>query len=90
VAASGLALALLCGTVTSGLGYALWYRVLPELPGTVAAVSQLTVPVLAMAGGMVLLGEALTARSVIASVAVLGGVAVSVFAPQRRIGSSGS
>ncbi|MCA0963532.1 DMT family transporter [Salipiger bermudensis] len=78
-----VALAVLSGAVTSGLGYALWYAVLPQLPGSVAAVAQLTVPVIAMAGGMVFLGEALTTRFALAALLVLGGVAVSV-APLRR------
>jgi len=76
-------LAVVSGAVTSGLGYALWYAVLPRLPGSVAAVAQLTVPVIAMAGGMVFLGEALTARFALAALLVLGGVAVSVV-PLRR------
>nr|WP_268957296.1 EamA family transporter [Salipiger abyssi] len=78
-------LRLLSGAVTSGLGYALWYALLPRIPGSVAAVAQLTVPVIAMAGGMVFLGEALTARFSLAALLVLGGVAVSVIPwPPRR------
>lgn len=76
--AAGLILAVLSGAVTSGLGYALWYALLPRLEGTVAAVAQLTVPVIAMAGGMIWLGEDLTLRALLAAVLVLGGVAVSV------------
>lgn len=74
----GIFLAVLSGAVTSGLGYALWYHVLPQIKGSVAAVAQLTVPVIAMAGGMVFLSEALTAQFVIAAAVVLGGVALSV------------
>lgn len=76
--ARGIALAMLSGAVTSGLGYALWYHVLPQLKGSVAAVAQLTVPVIAMAGGMAFLGEALNADFVIAAAIVLGGVGLSV------------
>lgn len=75
---AGLALAVVSGAVTSGLGYALWYRVLPELPGSVAAVAQLTVPVIALAGGMVFLGEPVTRDFVYAAVLVLGGVGLSL------------
>nr|WP_309501355.1 DMT family transporter [uncultured Roseovarius sp.] len=74
----GVALAVLSGAVTSGLCYALWYAVLPQLASSVAAVAQLTVPVIAMAGGAALLGEALTGQFIVASVLVLGGVAISV------------
>ncbi|MGR3821557.1 MAG: DMT family transporter [Salipiger marinus] len=82
VSPGALGLAVISGAVTSGLGYALWYSVLPRIPGSVAAVAQLTVPVLAMAGGMVLLGEALTLRFVLAALLVLGGVALSLRPPR--------
>lgn len=78
-----IGLAIVCGAVTSGLGYALWYTLLPRLQASVAAVAQLTVPVIAMAGGMVFLGEALSLRFVLASVLVLGGVGLSVLARGR-------
>jgi drug/metabolite transporter (DMT)-like permease len=76
--AGGLALAVLSGAVTSGLGYALWYSVLPRLGATRAAAAQLTVPVLAAFGGIALLGEALTPRFVLAAALVLGGVGWAV------------
>ena len=87
---SGVVLAVLSGVVTSAMGYALWYSVLPRLLPSVAAVAQLTVPVIAMAGGIVFLGEGLTLKFAVASVLVLGGVALSVIAPQRTSSSSGS
>ena len=74
----GVALAVLSGAVTSGMGYALWYGILPRLDASVAAVAQLTVPVIAIAGGMIFLGETLETNTVLASALVLGGVAVSV------------
>lgn len=85
---AGIALAVVSGAVTSGLGYALWYAVLPGLGATRAAVAQLTVPVIAMAGGIVFLGEALSLRVVLASVLVLGGVALANYGFTSR--SSGS
>ncbi|MEI4231803.1 DMT family transporter [Roseovarius sp. D22-M7] len=91
IGAQGVALAILSGAVTSGLGYALWYNVLPRLASSVAAVAQLTVPVIAMAGGMIFLGESLSLQFVAASVLVLGGVAISVLPLQGLISrSSGS
>ncbi|MEM7597065.1 MAG: DMT family transporter [Pseudomonadota bacterium] len=78
IAAPGVWLAILCGAITSGVGYAMWYQVLPQLQASVAAVAQLTVPVIAMAGGVLLLGEVLTLQALLASALVLGGVAVSV------------
>ncbi|MFK7939462.1 MAG: DMT family transporter [Roseovarius sp.] len=75
---NGVLLACVAGAITSALGYALWYTVLPQLQAAVAAVAQLTVPVIAMLGGMVWLNEALSLRFVLAAVLVLGGVAISV------------
>ena len=79
---TGIALAILSGAITSGLGYALWYRVLPALPASVAAVAQLTVPVIAIAGGALFLGERPEAQTLLAGALVLGGVALSVL-PRR-------
>ncbi len=76
--AGGIMTAIIAGAITSGLGYALWYRLLPQLPTTVGGIAQLSVPVIAVAAGVALLGEMLTARLIIAGVLVLGGIAVSL------------
>jgi len=81
---AGIAYAVASGALASGLGYALWYAALPHLARSRAAIVQLTVPAIAALGGVVLLGEALTPRLLIASVAILGGVALAVVAGQRR------
>ena len=78
VSVRGILLAVVSGALTSGLGYALWYSVLPRLPASSAAVAQLTVPVIAMAGGLVLLGEVPSLRLVLAALLVLGGVGWSL------------
>ncbi|MCH2075783.1 MAG: DMT family transporter [Rhodobacteraceae bacterium] len=79
----GALLGIASGAITSGLGYALWFRVLPTLAPSTAAVAQLTVPLIAMAGGMIFLAEPLTTRFIIASAIVLGGVAYAVLSPKR-------
>jgi drug/metabolite transporter (DMT)-like permease len=73
--ARGLLLAALSGAVTSGLGYAVWYTALRGLAPLVAGLVQLAVPVLAAAGGVLMLGEALTPRLVASGALVLGGIA---------------
>jgi drug/metabolite transporter (DMT)-like permease len=80
----GVVLALLSGAVTSGLGYAIWYRVLPRLTVTQAAVAQLSVPVIAAAGAALTLGETLTTRLVVSGIAVLAGVGLVLGARSRR------
>lgn len=72
----GALYAVLSGALASGAGYAVWYSALRGLKATSAATVQLSVPVIAALGGVVLLGEALTWRLVLSSVAILGGVAL--------------
>ncbi len=76
----GTLTAIVAGAVTSGLGYALWYRVLPQLPTTLAGIAQLSVPVIAVLAGVLLLGEPLTTRLLLAGVLVLGGIGLSLTA----------
>ena len=76
--ATGLLLAGISGAAASGLGYTLWYAVLPHLARVQAAVVQLAVPVIAAAGAVLLLDEPVTARLVLSSAAILGGVAFAV------------
>jgi drug/metabolite transporter (DMT)-like permease len=76
---SGLGYAVASGALTSGIGYAIWYTALKGLRATDAAMVQLSVPAIAAAGGIVLLGEVLTMRLVLASVAILGGIGLVVF-----------
>ncbi len=80
---AGVIYAIISGAVTSGLGYVIWYSVLPSLKATSAATVQLSVPVLAAAGGILLLGEPLTLRYLLASLAVLGGIALVVLEKNR-------
>lgn len=72
------------GAIASGLGYAVWYAALPALTRTRAAIVQLTVPVIAALGGIVLIGEALTPRLVVATLAILGGIALALLTGARR------
>ena len=79
----GIAYALLSGAIASGVGYVIWYTALPSLKAASAASVQLSVPVLTAAGGILLLGEPLTMRFVLASIAILGGIALVVLAPRK-------
>jgi drug/metabolite transporter (DMT)-like permease len=76
----GALIAVTSGALTSGLGYVLWYKALKGLTTTQASVLQLLVPVLAAIGGVMVLSEAMTARLLLASMLILGGVAVAVMA----------
>ena len=72
----GAVYAVLSGALTSGLGYLVWYAALPSLKATSAATVQLSVPVLAALGGVLLLGEPITLRLAVASLLILGGIAL--------------
>jgi drug/metabolite transporter (DMT)-like permease len=75
---AGAGYAVLSGALASGVGYAIWYAALPFLRATTAATVQLCVPVIAALGGVVLLGEPLTLRLLLASAAILGGIGLVV------------
>jgi len=79
----GALLAATSGALTSGVGYSLWYAALADLTATQAAIVQLSVPVLAAAGGVALLGEMLTPRLVACGGIILGGVALAVLGRRR-------
>lgn len=83
VSVGGVTAAAFSGAITSGLGYALWYRVVPHLSTTRAAVAQLSVPVIAVLGGSILLSEPLTFRLLVAGALVLGGIALSLVRRSR-------
>jgi drug/metabolite transporter (DMT)-like permease len=72
----GILLAIASGTIMSGLGYAIWYSVLPSLTLTQAAILQLTVPIIAAVGGVLFSNEVITMQLISSSILVLGGVLV--------------
>jgi drug/metabolite transporter (DMT)-like permease len=74
----GAAYAIASGAIASGVGYAIWYAALPGLTATSAATVQLSVPVIAAFGGVILLDEPFTLRLVLAAIAILGGIALVV------------
>ncbi|HET7900132.1 MAG TPA: DMT family transporter [Candidatus Nanopelagicales bacterium] len=80
----GLGLAVLSGAVASGLGYALWYSVLPWLTRVQSGILQMAPTPLAAVGGLLLLGEPIGLRVVLASLLILTGVAVGVIGAARR------
>lgn len=80
----GMLYAILSGALASGVGYAVWYVAVRHLAAFQAATVQLSVPILASLAGIVFLGESLSVRMVLASIAVLGGVALVLGGKQGR------
>ncbi|WP_438727013.1 DMT family transporter [Parasphingorhabdus sp. DH2-15] len=85
VSAYGVVLAIASGAITSGLGYAIWYAVLPHISVTNAGVAQLSVPAIAALGGVVLLDEALTLRLAIGGLVILLGIGLTIFAGRTAL-----
>ncbi|WP_246132648.1 DMT family transporter [Devosia ginsengisoli] len=80
---AGVVYAVASGAIASGLGYTIWYSVLPQLSRSRAALVQLTVPSITAFGGVVFINEVLTARLVIATIGVVGGVALAIMAARH-------
>lgn len=71
---AGVLLAVTSGSIASGLDYAIWYAALPHLTAGRAATVQLSVPVIAALGGVLLLSEQITLRLAVASSLTIGGI----------------
>jgi drug/metabolite transporter (DMT)-like permease len=84
---AGFWYAVASGALASGIGYAIWYTALPGLRATSAATVQLSVPVIAAVGGIIFLGESISLRLVITSVAILGGIALVILEKQNINGA---
>lgn len=77
----GILLAIASGVLASALGYTLWYSALRYLTVTLAALSQLTVPLIAAIGGILWVGEQLTANLVLSGLLILGGIFLVIIRP---------
>lgn len=83
--AEGFFWAVLSGSISSGLGYVVWYAALRGLTATRAATVQLSVPVIAAAGGVLFLSESLSGRLIVASLWILSGIAVAIHGRARPV-----
>ena len=80
----GVWYAVVAGGLASGVGYAIWYAVLPAIKATNAATIQLSVPVIAAAGGVIFLGETITLRLLLSSAGILGGISLVIMSKKQR------
>lgn len=81
----GVSYALASGALASGIGYAIWYQVLPKLDSSVAAVCQLSVPIIAAFGGVLLVAEPITSHLLLSSMAILGGMLLVILGKKKRV-----
>jgi drug/metabolite transporter (DMT)-like permease len=77
-APKGALLAAVSGSVTSGLGYVLWYKAAPRLGLATAASVQLATPVAAALGGLVLLSEAISLQVIVGGGLIMCGVLLTL------------
>jgi drug/metabolite transporter (DMT)-like permease len=82
----GIILAVLSGAIASGMGYAVWYAALKYHTAARAALLQLAVPVLTAAGGVIFLSEEIASRLIIATLLILGGIALAIFGKIKPAG----
>jgi drug/metabolite transporter (DMT)-like permease len=80
----GVSYALASGALASGIGYAIWYQVLPKLDSSVAAVCQLSVPIIAAFGGVLLVAEPITTHLLFSSIAILGGMLLVIMGKKSK------
>ena len=81
----GLSLAAASGALASGLGYSIWYMAVVHLRSEVAAISQLSVPVIAAFGGVLFVSEPITLRLAVSGLVILAGISLVIAAPKSKI-----
>jgi len=83
ITAEGVLWAALSGSMTSAVGYVIWYAVLPQLAATLAATLQLSVPALAAFGGVFFLSERITLRLILSGTLIIVGVGLAIFSRKK-------
>jgi drug/metabolite transporter (DMT)-like permease len=80
----GLLYTFASGALASGVGYTVWYQVLPKLKPSIAAVSQLSVPIWAAVGGILLVKEPLDLHLTVSASVILGGILLVILAKKKH------
>lgn len=78
ISVNGILLSFLSGSITSAIGYVIWYKVLPSIKIVTASILQLLVPVIAIILSVLFLGEVFTMKLLIATLLVSVAVLISV------------
>jgi drug/metabolite transporter (DMT)-like permease len=84
ISLKGLLYTLGSGALASGVGYTIWYQVLPKLKPSIAAVCQLSVPIWAALGGILLVNEPIDSHLLISSLVILGGILLVILNKKNR------
>lgn len=84
ISLTGTLLAVASGAIASGVGYTVWYFAVKRISITLAAISQLSVPVIAALGGVVLVGESVSMQFILAASLIILGIAIVTFSPKAN------
>lgn len=74
----GIFLAFISGSLTSAIGYVLWYSVLPKIDILTAGIIQLFVPIISIVVSVLFLGELLSFDLILSTVLVSTGIILSL------------
>jgi drug/metabolite transporter (DMT)-like permease len=84
ISSKGLLYTFGSGALASGVGYTIWYQVLPKLKPSIAAVCQLSVPIWAALGGILLVEEPINLHLAVSASVILGGILLVILAKKKR------
>jgi len=80
----GLLLAIISGSITSAIGYIIWYQVLPNIKIVTASVIQLFVPIVAIILSVLFLDELLSLNLILSTLLVITGIVLTIFSKKAK------
>ena len=80
----GLFLAFISGSITSAIGYVLWYEILPKIEYIKAGVIQLFVPIISIFIAIIFLNEIFTDVLFLSSTVILVGILITIFSKKKK------
>jgi len=83
ISSNGILLACISGSLTSAIGYTIWYYVLPQLQIVTASIIQLIIPIIAIVFSIILLDEQLTFTLLLSTIIILGGIIITLKKPNK-------
>ena len=80
----GLLLAIISGSITSAIGYIIWYQVLPNIKIVTASIIQLFVPIVAIILSILFLDELLSKTLILSTLLVITGIVLTLFSQKEK------
>jgi len=79
-----LLLAIISGSITSAIGYIIWYQVLPNIKIVTASIIQLFVPIVAIILSILFLDELLSKTLILSTLLVITGIVLTLFSQKEK------